>query len=262
MNDWFPELARQELQRQTGFATVDVFDELPSTSDHALGHLATYSQCLPAVVVARRQTKGRGRGARSWFAGEGALTFTAMLGQKDTPIQVNHWPRCSLIAGAAMCQTLETLTGSDAFQLKWPNDIYLSGRKVCGILVEKRDAAEPVLCIGIGVNVNNSLEDAPSDVQARAIALTDVTGQQHFLPEILLDFLKRFRTLCRQNVDTLAQLLPYWQTHCLLTGRSIEMRQADKLIPGQCRGIDLTGALLVETPAGQRSIVSGEIIRW
>lgn len=262
MSDWFPELARQEIERQAGFSLVDVFDELPSTSDHALANLASYSQRLPAVVVARQQTKGRGRGSRSWFAGEGALTFTAMLGRKDTPIEPSHWPRCSLIAGVAMCQTLETLTESDAFQLKWPNDVYLAGRKVSGILVEKRDAAEPVLCVGIGLNVNNSLDDAPADVQQKAIALTDVTGQQHFLPEILLSFLTRFQSLGRQNVDSLEGLLPYWRSHCLLTGRHIETRQADQRITGECHGIDRSGALLVATSAGQRKIVSGEIIRW
>lgn len=262
MSDWFPELARHEIERQAGFALVDVFDELPSTSDHALANLATYSQQLPALVVARKQTQGRGRGSRSWFAGEGALTFTAMLGTKDTPIEPHHWPRCSLIAGVAMCQALEGLSQSDRFQLKWPNDVYLAGRKVCGILVEKRDAAEPVLCIGIGVNVNNSLEHAPSDVQQRAIALTDITGQQHFLPEILLDFLTRFQSLCQQNVESLANLLPYWRDHCLLTGRHVETRQAEQTIEGECRGIDATGALLIETSAGQRPIVSGEIVRW
>lgn len=262
MSDWFPELARQEIERQAGFAWVDVFDELPSTSDHALANLSQYSQRLPALAVARIQTQGRGRGSRSWFAGEGALTFTAMLGTKDTPIPPHNWPRCSIIAGVAMCQTLEALSGVDSFQLKWPNDVYLAGRKVCGILVEKRDAAEPVLCIGIGVNVNNSLEDAPADVQQRAIALTDVTGQQHFLPEILLDFLTRFQKLCQQNVDSLTGLLPYWQDHCLLTGRHVETRQADQVLTGECRGINAAGALLVETAAGQRSIVSGEIIRW
>lgn len=262
MNDWFPELAQHEIERQAGFALVDVFDELSSTSDHALANLAEYSQRLPALVVARKQTKGRGRGSRSWFAGEGALTFTAMLGRKDIPIEPHNWPRCSLIAGVAMCQTLETLSGSDAFQLKWPNDVYLSGRKVCGILVEKRDATEPVLCVGIGVNVNNSLEHAPADVQQKAIALTDVTTQQHFLPEILLGFLARFRELCRQNVDSLADLLPYWRNHCLLTGRPVETSQADQVIAGQCCGIDETGALLVQTSAGQKQIVSGEIIRW
>lgn len=262
MSDWFPELAQREIERQAGFALVDVFDELPSTSDHALANLAAYSQQLPALVVARRQTKGRGRGSRSWFAGDGALTFTAMLGTQDTPIPTHHWPRCSLIAGVAMCQALEALTQSDAFQLKWPNDVYLNGRKVCGILVEKRDAAEPVLCIGIGVNVNNSLEDAPDEVQQKAIALTDVTGEQHFLPEILLGFLTRFQALCRQNVDSLESLLPYWKEHCLLTGRSVETRQAEQVINGECHGIDASGALLVQTVSGQRQIVSGEIVRW
>ncbi len=262
MSDWFPELAQHEIERQAGFAQVDVFDELPSTSDHALANLAAYSQSLPALVVARKQTKGRGRGARSWFAGEGALTFTAMLGTNDTPVPTHHWPRCSLIAGVAMCQALEAVSQADGFQLKWPNDVFLAGRKVCGILVEKRDAAEPVLCIGIGVNVNNSLEGAPADVQQKAIALTDVTGQQHFLPEILLDFLVRFQSLCRQNTESLDALLPYWQEHCLLSGRQVETRQAERAIIGTCRGIDATGALLVETPAGTVPIVSGEIIRW
>ncbi len=262
MSDWFPELVVGEIERQALFANVDVFDEISSTSDHALAELEAYSSRLPALVVARRQTKGRGRGTRSWFAGDGALTFSALYGASDIPMSPSDWPRCSLVAGVAMCQTLEALAPDCLVQVKWPNDVYLAGRKVCGILVEKRDLAEPILCVGVGVNVNNSLENAPQDVQQRAIALTDVTHREHFLPEILLEFLIRFRELCAANSASLSALLPYWQTHCLLTGRSVETTQAGRTFTGVCHGIDEQGGLLIETSSGRRTIVSGEIVRW
>ncbi|PQO42374.1 biotin--[acetyl-CoA-carboxylase] ligase [Blastopirellula marina] len=262
MADWFPELARSEIEREARFACVEVFDELPSTSDHALANADRYRELLPALFVARRQTKGRGRGARSWFAGDGALTFSTLLSPGDFPVEPIDWPRCSLIAGVAMCQTLEKYGDTELFKVKWPNDVYLAGRKVCGILVEKRELATPILCLGIGVNVNNSLEQAPPEVQQRAIALTDVTHQQHFLPEILLEFLVRFRALCEENRESLDALLPYWREHCLLTGRQVETVQGENEFAGECHGIDRFGALLVQTSSGQRRVVSGEITRW
>ncbi len=262
MSEWFPELARAEIQRQASFACVELFEALPSTSDYALAHVEPYRDRMPALFVARQQTKGRGRGARSWFAGDGALTFSALLSKADTPIEPSEWPHISLIAGAAMCQTLEMYVDAEMLNVKWPNDVYLAGRKVCGILVEKRELTDPVLCLGVGVNVNNSLQHAPEDVQQKAIALTDVTHQQHFLPEILLEFLRRLRTLCAINAVSLEPLLPYWREHCLLTGRQVETVQGGQQIVGECHGIDATGALLVQTAAGQRQIVSGEIVRW
>lgn len=262
MSDWFPDLARNEIERQANFACVEVFAELPSTSDYALDHIASYHNRMPALFVARQQTKGRGRGARSWFAGDGALTFSALLSQADTPIEPQDWPRSSLVAGVAMCQTLEQYVDAELLKVKWPNDVYLAGRKVCGILVEKRELANPVMCLGVGVNVNNSLEHAPPDVQQKAIALTDITHQQHFLPEILLEFLLRYRKLSDANASSLEAMLPYWREHCLLTGRQVETLQAVQHVTGECHGIDANGALLVQTSAGQRQIVSGEIIRW
>ncbi|PQO37997.1 biotin--[acetyl-CoA-carboxylase] ligase [Blastopirellula marina] len=262
MRDWFPELAQREIQRQAEFACVEVFDELSSTSDYALANMAAYDDRMPALFVARQQTKGRGRGTRSWFAGDGALTFSALLAKADTPIPPQDWPRSSLMAGVAMCQTLEQYVDAEMLKVKWPNDVYLAGRKVCGILVEKRELAEPVMCLGVGVNVNNSLEHAPHDVQQKAIALTDVTHQEHFLPEILLEFLIRYRALSRDCASSLEPLLPFWREHCLLTGRQIETVQGGQQVAGECHGIDASGALLVQTSAGQRQIVSGEIVRW
>ena len=262
MYDWFPEPARAEIERQANLGTIQVFDQIGSTSDFALEHAEQFAPRLPALFVARQQTKGRGRGARSWFAGDGALTFSLLLGNENIPLDPSDWPRISLIAGMAMCQVLEAYVEPDSLRVKWPNDVYLNGRKVCGILVEKRELAAPVLCVGVGVNVNNSLEQAPADVQQRAIALTDVTGQPHFLPEILLEFLKTFHKRCAENAASLENLLPLWRTRCLLTGRQIETRQGEVTVAGECHGIDQRGALLVQTSAGRREIVSGEIVRW
>ncbi|RCS54440.1 biotin--[acetyl-CoA-carboxylase] ligase [Bremerella cremea] len=262
MSDWFPDLVRVEIERVANFACVKVFAELPSTSDYALEHIEAYQDRMPALFVARQQTKGRGRGARSWFAGDGALTFSALLSQANTPIEPHAWPRSSLIAGVAMCQTLEQYADTELLKVKWPNDVYLAGRKVCGILVEKRELANPVMCLGVGVNVNNSLENAPPDVQQKAIALTDITHQRHFLPEILLEFLLRYQKLSEANASSLESLLAYWREHCLLTGRQIETMQGTQQLTGECHGIDVNGSLLVQTSAGQRQIVSGEIIRW
>lgn len=262
MPDWFPELARSEIERDAKFACVEVFDELPSTSDYALANAFGYCDQLPALFVARRQTKGRGRGVRSWFAGEGALTFSMLLSPADLAIDPSNWSRCSLIAGVAMCQTLEKYIEAGLLRVKWPNDVYLSGRKVCGILVEKRELGTPILCLGIGVNVNNSLEHAPIEVQQRAIALADVTHRKYFLPEILLEFLVRFRTLCTENSESLDALLPYWRQYCLLTGRKVETMQGENEWVGECHGIDGQGALLIQTSSGHRRVVSGEITRW
>ena len=122
MNNWFPEPARLEILRQTGFAVVEVFDELPSTSDYALTNVDHLAGRLPALIVARRQTKGRGRGDRAWYAADGALTFSILLGPEHIPLSPPRWPQVSLVAGLAVCLALEQYAEPDRLRVKGPNE--------------------------------------------------------------------------------------------------------------------------------------------
>jgi BirA family transcriptional regulator, biotin operon repressor / biotin---[acetyl-CoA-carboxylase] ligase len=127
-----------------------------------------------ALVVADHQTAGRGRLGRTWEAPAGKALLCSILLK---PPPERHTPELSLVAGVAVADTLERLTGL-AVQLKWPNDVMLRRRKVAGCLAEARDGA---VVLGVGVNVNQTQDELPPD----AGSLRTLTGREHDRAELL-----------------------------------------------------------------------------
>jgi biotin-(acetyl-CoA carboxylase) ligase len=137
-------------------AGIDFHESLGSTSDRALGLAAEGAIALPHLVLAQRQTAGRGRGANRWWAADGALTFSLVLAAPPDRLPPDRWPQVALVAGLAVCDALRSLAPAAELRVKWPNDVFLAGRKVCGILSESVPGWRDRLVVGIGVNVNNS----------------------------------------------------------------------------------------------------------
>jgi BirA family biotin operon repressor/biotin-[acetyl-CoA-carboxylase] ligase len=121
------------VERETFVAEAEVHAELRSTNDRAL-RLAETATRLPRLIAALRQTAGRGRGANRWWAGDGALTFSLLLDAPPVPLE--RWPQMSLAVGGAVCMAVAGLVPNADVRLKWPNDVFVNGRKACGILVE------------------------------------------------------------------------------------------------------------------------------
>ncbi|EAQ78771.1 biotin--[acetyl-CoA-carboxylase] ligase [Blastopirellula marina] len=260
--DPFPQAALDEIARSVGAAAVEALAELPSTSRYTKERADAIAATLPYVIVAQRQTAGRGRGDNAWHATDGALTFTAVFDQASLLIPLQRWPQASLMTAVAVAEALETLVPDESIFVKWPNDIYCRGRKLCGILLERTDSPRPMLHLGIGVNVNNSLAAAPQEVQDRAISLVEMSHQDFFLPDVLLAILQRMQAnfaLCERSLVPLADA---WRSRCLLWGRKVEIQSGEQTIAGICGGIDDSGALLVDSPAGVRRILAGVVTRF
>ena len=153
------------IQDESPVRVVQYYRQLPSTSDRAL-QLARVDECeTPLVVLAELQTAGRGRGSNRWWAGPGALTFSLVVDLENGQRAVGD-TRISLATALAVRDALSTFDRTACFQLKWPNDIYLQSRKIAGILLERPALYLNRLVVGIGVNVNNSLQGAPAALQA------------------------------------------------------------------------------------------------
>jgi BirA family biotin operon repressor/biotin-[acetyl-CoA-carboxylase] ligase len=130
------------------------FPALRSTNDHAAVMRRAGGLFAPAVVLAGRQTAGRGRGAHAWWSGPGCLTVTFVL-----PVDERMMPhQIPLLAGLAVRNAAVELTGSGELALKWPNDLLFEGRKVGGLLCERMERAD---LIGLGLNVNVEPSTAP-----------------------------------------------------------------------------------------------------
>src|ERR1700704_3374795 len=155
---------------------IVVVEETASTNDLAW-EAAERGAATGFVVFAERQTKGRGQYGRRWeSAPYQGLWFSILL---RPPVTLNESPRLtSLLAGVAAASIIEE-TGCAA-SIKAPNDIYVAGRKIAGVLVEGRTASDGsyVAVAGLGVNVNQTLEDFPAELQTTAGSLRMATGRQ------------------------------------------------------------------------------------
>lgn len=230
-----------------------------STNSLALALAGDATIRCPLLISAAEQTAGRGRGANRWWSKSGCLMFSLVVDTSDW-LSAASWPLLSLATGISIAQTLEQLLPGQLVGVKWPNDVYVGGRKIAGILIETTAQAPRRLVIGVGLNVNNSVTDAPAEIQSRSVAMVDVMPQPWSLPLVLSNLIERmnenWQMLAKSGFESFAA---QWPRYCILTGCVVTVKSADKTITGRCQGIDATGCLVVETTSGTEHLTSGSI---
>jgi BirA family biotin operon repressor/biotin-[acetyl-CoA-carboxylase] ligase len=266
-------LHEDQLRGCTFIRRVEIHRTLRSTNDRAaeLARELSADQ-LPALVVARRQTAGRGRGKNAWWSADGGLTLSLLLDPKEFGIQPANWPQLSLTTAVAVCDAvspcLETNPQSaipnsqSTIGIKWPNDVLIDGRKVCGILIESPGGAAPAkdrLIIGIGVNVNNSWCQAPEAAGENGVALCDLIGSPLDLTTILSAVLSEIATRIDQLRTRDAKLVRAWQQRNLLRGKRVVVDVDGRTMAGQCREIAADGAIVIDTAFGPQPFYNGSV---
>lgn len=137
------------------------------------------------LVIAETQTCGRGRRGSNWISQKGMALFSFLL-KVEEDVSIEEYSKLPLVTGIAVLNGLKRIENLD-FKFKWTNDIYLEDKKICGILVEK---IQDFFVIGIGININNSLEGAVADI---ATALTMSTGKKYIVEDIIFTVLDEFK---------------------------------------------------------------------
>ena len=266
----------EEIRACTFVRQVEIHETLGSTNERAAELARDSTLELPALVIARLQTAGKGRGRNRWWSADGALTFSLLVDQGTTGVQTSSWPQLSLATAVAVCDALSAeLSPADnqkseirnpksilRLGIKWPNDVMLDGGKVCGILIESPGGAAPAknrLIIGIGINVNNSWRTAPHNFGPNGTALCDVTGTRHILETILIQTLTALRQRISQLADGDDRLPDAWQRLCWLAEQGVDVNANGRWITGVCVGIDREGALLVENVNGLHRVRDGSV---
>ena len=244
-------------------AQVDHHERLGSTSDRGI-ELATGGDIpLPLLVIADRQTAGRGRGNNQWWSSPGALTFSLVLEAGQPLLPPARRPLVAIVAGLAICEALEQLSPRADWQVKWPNDVFAAGKKVCGILCESVPGWPDRLVMGVGINVNNSVAEAPADLQAAAQAMIDLDGRHRDLTEVLLAVLDRFDLRWRQLLyENFGPLAAAYNERCLLVGKTVTVLSGSRTVIGRCQGIDADGSLTLWTEHGPLNLVAGHVQHW
>ena len=230
-----------------------ILDTTDSTNAHAL---RLGAPAAPAWVLAQEQTAGRGRRARAWASPRGNFHASLLLAPDEPPATI---ALRSFAASLALRDAFETLTGTpQAFALKWPNDVLCNGAKIAGILLE---ANLPCLAIGIGVNLIAAPDPALLEEGATPpTTLLAATGLR-VTPEAFLDALAPAYQHWESLFQTqgFAPLRAAWLSHAARLGEPIRARTGSETHHGTFRGLDDTGALLLQTPQGLKPIPAAEV---
>jgi BirA family transcriptional regulator, biotin operon repressor / biotin---[acetyl-CoA-carboxylase] ligase len=238
---------------------IHYFQDLDSTQE-AARELAAGGAAEGTVVIAERQSAGRGRMGRSWHSPAGVNLYTTIL--LRPPIPLAEVPRLSLVAGVAAAQALER-EAPGIVSLKWPNDVWLNRRKAGGIIAEAlTDPRQHLECVllGIGLNINLAPSDIPPELRDKATSLRIASG--HPCDRIAVaDSL--FSLLDSRYMETVTRgfeaVRPEWERFSALTGKRVAIADGGRRETGLVRGIDGDGALLLEVEGRVRRIVAGEV---
>jgi BirA family biotin operon repressor/biotin-[acetyl-CoA-carboxylase] ligase len=213
------------------------------------------------VLLAEFQTAGRGRRGRTWLAPPGGAVCLSL--SWTFPQVPRDAGSLSLAIGVSVLRALETL-GVANVRLKWPNDVLIADKKLGGILIELRAEAAGAACVVVGVGLNvalgGELLEKIAATGLQAIDLASVAAppvSRNALAARLVE--KCIAGLLEFEQQGLRPFVSQWRDADALRGRQLAVHSGEEVVRGLARGIDLSGALLVETPQGLQKFYSGEV---
>lgn len=234
------------------------FDTIDSTNTKAQ-ELAEKGYPSGTLVVADKQESGKGRRGRSWVSPSGTGIFMTLMIKPD--INPNNASMLTLVAALAVAKAITSVTGEEAM-IKWPNDIVVNGKKVCGILTEMNAQFDYInhIVVGIGINVHN--ESFPEEISQMASSLMIEAGGKRFhraqiIAETMSYFEQYYDTFLKTQ-DLSALVREYDK---LLVNRNKSVRVLDPKEPfdGKAMGITSKGELIVDTWESRKLVSSGEV---
>lgn len=241
---------------------IHTYISLPSTNKKAY-ELAKNGALAGEVVLAESQSAGRGRLGKSWQSPAGKGLYFSLIVRPRLAIE--DYPKITMTAGLAVAKVLERVCNRDIL-LKWPNDVYISGMKCCGILAEaslsQESTADSFAIVGVGLNVLTEKKDFPPLIREKATSLFIET-------EMFFDMNGLLTAICDEIVTHIAMLechgfadiLEQWKARDILQGRWLEwVTNSGDVIVGRSEGPDENGQLLVRDEKGVlHEVLSGDI---
>ncbi|MEM3696728.1 MAG: biotin--[acetyl-CoA-carboxylase] ligase [Candidatus Bathyarchaeia archaeon] len=220
-----------------------------STNDIAK-KLANYEASEGTIVVAETQTAGRGRLGREWFSPKGGLYFSTILKPKIT---VKESVKLVFVAGLAVAEVLHEKYGLHV-ETKWPNDVLVGGRKICGILSEMKTRGEKVdyAIIGVGINANVKVKkEFPEELKTVATSIEDELGRKIKLEELLRLLLENLENVYEQFMkEGFTQVLKKWKRYASFIGKKVEIINEVGRLHCLALDVDDDGALVVRLEDG------------
>jgi len=238
------------------------FQKLSSTNDEARKQSETgVSEGL--VVIADVQTEGRGRRGRLWESPIGGLWFTIVL---RPDIEIKSAPLLTLLTGMVVANTIRSQFKLNA-TLKWPNDVRINGKKVCGILTELSTEKEKInfVLIGVGLNVNNATDQFPEELQPTVTTLVEETGhdidKNNLILALLQEIEQAYLRFCEKQTENSLEIISKWRELSDTIGRNVKIETVSSSFSGRAIDISENGALIVKNSSGEiQRIIAGDCI--
>lgn len=254
-------LTESELQsiRKTEWAGCEISCHKSLDSTNILAkQLAEEGYPNGTLVVAEEQVAGRGRRGRRWESQAGTAIYMTLLLKPD--INPNNASMITLVSAMAVAKAIRNVTGERAF-IKWPNDIVMNGKKVCGILTEMSAQFDYVnhIVVGIGINVHNAT--FPEEISEVASSLFLETGQHYNRAELIEATIEAFEEYYAVYLETqdLRGLVKEYNENLVNVNQSVRVLDPKEPFEGKARGITARGELIVDTWESRKLVSSGEV---
>ena len=253
-----PHKVKEGLQTTRIGNIIHSFSEVTSTNDLAK-ELAAQGADEGTVLIAETQIHGKGRLGREWISPKGGIWLSIILRPRIHPREVS---RLTLMSGIAVAKTIRNLLGLNA-TVKWPNDVLIGGKKVCGILTEARIKGNSIdfVVVGIGVNANIDVEAFPDHLRSCITSLRRELGKdiqrEKFLRALLEELERRYEEFTQKGFHP---ILKEWRDLSSLLGKYVKVVSFDEEIKGRAIDIDQNGALIIQLSNGSvRKVSSGDV---
>jgi BirA family biotin operon repressor/biotin-[acetyl-CoA-carboxylase] ligase len=244
----------QNLKTEIIGKKVYFFENIPSTNLFAK-QLIQKNAKEGTIVISDIQSSGRGRKNRTWHSPPGGLWFSVILYPEVCP---KRGMLITMAVSISVAQAIKEITGLN-LEIKWPNDLLLKEKKVCGILTEINADLDKInyAIVGIGINVNNEIDENLKNI---ALSLKQGFGSEisrnKLLRSILINLDKNYKKLINRDYKYIEKT---WISFTKIIGRKIQITDEKKVTEGIVKDIDENGHLIIESEFGEIKIVSGDI---
>jgi len=230
------------------------FPTIESTNTEAV-HLAGQGASQGTVIHADCQTGGKGRGGRNFFSPEGGLYFSLIL-RPNIPLK--DLSLVTLAVGVGICKCLMATTNRN-IQLKWPNDLYLEGRKLGGILTESGPFSEnsvpEYLVVGVGINVQTNPDHFPSSLRSRAISLYHYNTTDAAIAPLLNGLVDAMLSSVKKLESNKDGLLADWQSLDYLQGKVLKYESPEGVVLATGKGLAPDGRYIIQDEKSQEHLI-------
>lgn len=246
------------ILKTESFGKKVVHRQVVDSTNNLAKELAGRGEAEGTVVISEEQSRGKGRLERAWTSPRGGIWLSIILRPEVLPSEAS---RFTLLAAVSVAKAIEKL-GIEP-EIKWPNDVLIDGKKICGILLELSAQPDKVdyLIIGFGINANIEKSKLPRESRARATTLADALGKkvnrQNLVADLLLELEKDYGRLMKGGWKHIKK---EWMAQSKMLHKKVELNTLHGVVEGEFAGVDESGAMRLRLPQGDvKTFAAGDV---